>query len=323
MQSTAPDVNARDQNHVLHVMVGILRDADARILISRRHGNVHLSGYWEFPGGKLEPGESAFAGLARELHEELGVCVEAARPLTQVRHRFPERSVLLDVWHVDAFSNSAKGREGQEIAWAGLDELGRYRFPESNRAILRALRLAAHYPITPNEPDPELVLDAVCGYLDAGNRLIQFRAPGLTPEVWKDAAHEALALCRERGALLILNATPHDLNEVPADGIHLSAAQLMKYATRSVGPEQLLGASCHNAEELRRAAALGVDYVTVSPVHRTQSHPDQLSMGWEHFSDLVMECEVPVYALGGVAPKDLNHAQSMGAWGVAGIRAFR
>lgn len=323
MPSTAPDIALRAGERVLHVMVGILRDQRGNVLISRRHGNVHLAGFWEFPGGKLEAGETRYAGLQRELEEELGVCVGSARPVTRVRHRFPGRSVLLDVWEVRTFSGTANGREGQEIAWVPVGELEQYHFPASNQPILRAMRLPSFYAVTPDVADARLVVEAVQRYLDTGCRMIQFRAPGLPSRAWNASAHEAIGLCAEAGAMLILNAPAKMLDAVPAAGVHLSAARLMQALPVEAGSRQhLIGASCHNAVELCRAVELGVDFVTLSPVQTTGSHPGQAGMGWDVFAELASESCVPVYALGGLGPNDFNQAQQMGAWGVAGISHF-
>lgn len=124
----------------VHVAVGVLRDALGRVLIARRLEHTHQGGLWEFPGGKVEPGETVLQALVRELLEELGVEVQAARPLVEVRHDYPEKSVLLDVWEVTLFQGQAYGREGQPLRWVEIAELADYAFPVANQPILTALR---------------------------------------------------------------------------------------------------------------------------------------------------------------------------------------
>ena len=123
----------------VHVAVGVILDTDKRVLIARRAANSHQGGLWEFPGGKVEPGESVQQALARELHEELGIHIGSASPLLQVRHDYSDKSVLLDVWVVREFSGNAQGREGQPLAWAEWTNLNSYRFPEANQPIVTAL----------------------------------------------------------------------------------------------------------------------------------------------------------------------------------------
>ena len=116
-------------------------DAAGRVLIAQRPPGKHLAGGWEFPGGKLEPGEERLAGLARELREELGIRIEApARPLIRVRHAYPSRDVLLDMWVVRSFAGEPQGLDGQALRWCATRTLGK-RICAGGRAHRRALRL--------------------------------------------------------------------------------------------------------------------------------------------------------------------------------------
>lgn len=123
---------------LLHVAVGVIL-RDGRLLISLRQGEQHLAGLWEFPGGKVEPGEHVFEALARELHEELGLDVIEAEPLVEIRHDYDVRSVLLDCWLVTDFEGEGQGKEGQQIAWVAVDQCSEYPMPTPNVAILEAL----------------------------------------------------------------------------------------------------------------------------------------------------------------------------------------
>jgi 8-oxo-dGTP diphosphatase len=124
----------------VHVAVGVILDGDRRILITRRAKNAHQGGLWEFPGGKVEGGESVRQALARELHEELSIGVKQSEPLLQVRHDYPDKTVLLDVWLVSDFTGEAKGMEGQPLVWATISELCDYPFPAANKPIVEAIR---------------------------------------------------------------------------------------------------------------------------------------------------------------------------------------
>jgi 8-oxo-dGTP diphosphatase len=108
---------------VIDVIVGILTDGAGRVLIAERPAGKHMAGLWEFPGGKLLPGEPPLVGLERELAEELGVIVEDARPFCELRHRYPDRAVRLDVWWVSRFDGRAESREGQALRWCDAAEL--------------------------------------------------------------------------------------------------------------------------------------------------------------------------------------------------------
>lgn len=107
---------------LIAVAAGVLRDTAGRILIARRPPGGHVGGFWEFPGGKLQPGESPAAALARELAEEIGVRVEAATPFMTYRHDYPERSVELHVFLVERYTGEPRGVEGQPLRWVAMDE---------------------------------------------------------------------------------------------------------------------------------------------------------------------------------------------------------
>jgi 8-oxo-dGTP diphosphatase len=123
----------------VHVAVGVILDARQRVLIARRHLDSHQGGLWEFPGGKVEPGETLQAALARELREELGIRVGRSSPLIEVRHDYGDKRVLLDVHVVWEFEGAACGREGQPLRWVAADALERYRFPAANAPIVAAV----------------------------------------------------------------------------------------------------------------------------------------------------------------------------------------
>ncbi|MDP1520024.1 8-oxo-dGTP diphosphatase MutT [Porticoccus litoralis] len=124
---------------VVHVAVAVIDDGDGQILIARRPDHVHQGGLWEFPGGKVEPGEAVFDALKREVWEELAIRVEAAEPLIEIRHDYPDKCVLLDVWCVNRFTGVPSGNEGQPLCWVSKKQLANYAFPEANQPIIEAV----------------------------------------------------------------------------------------------------------------------------------------------------------------------------------------
>ncbi|WP_455230305.1 Nudix family hydrolase [Geopseudomonas aromaticivorans] len=307
----------------LHVAAAVIRGADGRVLIARRPEHKHQGGLWEFPGGKVEAGEAVESALARELHEELGIRVTASRPLIQVRHDYADLAVLLDVHEVSAFTGEPHGAEGQPLAWVSPRELPHYEFPEANRPIVAAARLPAQYLITPDDLEPAELLRGIRQALADGVRLLQLRAPNMYSAEYRDLAVDIQGLCAGK-AQLMLKGPLEWLGDFPAAGWHLTAAQLRKYAAngRPFPAERWLAASCHNAEELALAAQMGVDFVTLSPLQATQTHPEAAPLGWEAAAELIRGFNQPVYLLGGVGPAEQAQAWQIGAQGVAGIRAF-
>ena len=121
---------------VVHVAVGVLIDDANCVLLARRQKGTHLEGYWEFPGGKVESGETVEAALARELSEELSVEIRETLPLMTVRHDYGEKQVLLDVHRVLSWKGEPHGAEGQPVAWVSASALDDYKVPEANAEIM-------------------------------------------------------------------------------------------------------------------------------------------------------------------------------------------
>ena len=308
----------------IHVAVAVIVNRDNEVLVSQRKQGTHLGGYWEFPGGKLEQGESMSAALARELNEELGILPLSSRPLIRARYRYPEKPVLLDVWKINAWSGIPRGMEGQRIAWRSLDQLDENIFPPADIPVIKALQLPDRYLITGAFSDLPDFQNRLSAALRAGIELVQLR---LTNE-WLSASSRPYAqqvidlcgrLCEEQAARLVCNV-PDGLVLPAKAGVHLNSRRLLGCDRR---PEyELVSASCHNRTELEHAQAIGVDLAVLSPVKDTRSHPNVRPLGWDRFHALVDEINVPVYALGGLTPDDIEEAWRFGAQGIAAISAL-
>lgn len=307
----------------VHVAAAVIRGDDGRVLIAKRSAQQHQGGLWEFPGGKVEAGETVQQALSRELFEELGITVLKTRPLIQIAHDYSDKHVLLDVWEVTRFVGQAIGREGQPLAWVAAKQLNEYAFPEANKPIVAAARLPEHYVITPDGLEPGELLRGIRQAVAGGARLIQLRAPDMYLPEYRDLALDAVGLCAGK-AQLMLKGPLEWLGDFPAAGWHLTAEQLRKWAAkgRPFPLERWLAASCHNAEELALAQQMGVDFVTLSAVQPTQTHPDAQALGWDKAAELIRGCALPVYVLGGLRPEQQEQARTVGAQGVAGIRGF-
>ena len=222
----------------VHVVAGVLLDARDRVLVARRPQRTHLAGLWEFPGGKLMPGESREAGLARELAEELGVRVLSAHPLIRVEHRYPDRDVVLDVWRVESFTGEPYGREGQRVEWHDVHGLDPARFPPADVPVLAALRLPPRYLVTP-EPvgDWSGFLDRLAARAAEGFDLIQLRAKSLDEPALVELARRAVEICRRGGAELLVNADPGTARRCGAAGVHLTARRLLRIPREPPAPD--------------------------------------------------------------------------------------
>jgi len=310
---------------VTEVSAGLLCDEKGRYLLSRRKSGTHLAGSWEFPGGKIESGESPRHALARELAEELGIVPEECEPLLTLSHTYPEKTVRLYFRKVRRWRGTPRGLEGQALKWASPEQMASLVMPRADRPLICALNLHPVYAIT---PDPESLggtgafLDYWQTLLDAGARLIQLRAHSLDEQALAGLAIECGRRARGHDVRWLLNGPPELARQAGADGVHLASAALAEMDTRPLPDSMLVAASCHDRDELEAAGRLELDFVTLSPVNTTRSHPEAIPLGWEEFEALCAQSPLPVFGLGGMAPEDLDRARRVGAFGVAGIRGF-
>lgn len=307
---------------LIHVAAAVIRDRRGHILIARRPDDKHQGGLWEFPGGKVEPGEPVAQALSRELLEELGIQVSRAQPLIRIPHHYPDKSVLLDVWEVTAFEGEAHGAEGQPVCWVAPEALDGYAFPAANTPIITAARLSPRLLITGDTADVDSCTQKLQQALQQGITQVMLRAKSLSETAFADLYQQLQPLCVEFNALMGVNTSVEQANALCAEHLHLTSARLQALDSRAQFTGRWLSASCHNAEQIRMAQEKGVDFITLSPVKPTRSHPGSPVLGWERFAELVAECRLPVYALGGLSEDDLIPAREQGAQGIAAISAW-
>ena len=307
----------------VHVAVAVII-RDGRVLIARRPEHAHQGGLLEFPGGKVEPGETVQQALVREIAEETGlqVPVGSLQPVIGIRHDYGDKCVFLDVWETSGAEGEPVGCEGQPIDWRFPEELADDDFPAANRPIIRALRLPHRLAITGAVVDPIDGISKLNIALDRKHpRLVMLRAPNLDSEAYLAYAREASDLCAGAGAQIMVHGAPELLQAVPgAAGVHLPWREAQAITRRPVAARVWLGVSCHNQQQLRHAEQLGADYVVLGAVQPTPSHPGRPALGWDAFAELVSQARVPVYALGGLGPEHQQKARALGAQGIAGIR---
>jgi 8-oxo-dGTP diphosphatase len=315
----------------LHVVAGVLRDARGRVLLAQRPPGKAHAGLWEFPGGKLEPGEEALAALSRELDEELGLEVLAARPLIAI----PNGRILLDVWEVPDFGGRLQAREGQALAWIDPAAIDVTTMPPADRPVVTALRLPSTYLVTPAiETDDDAFVAGGGGRrppgggggaqrveraLDEGVRLVQLRQPTIARTRIAALARRMQAACAARGARLLVHADFALAEVLGLDGVHLPARVARGLERRPLPAHRLVGVSCHDAAELAHAARIGADFATLSPLRATTSHPGVQPLGWDTARSLVAAAQLPVYVLGGLVRTDIASARALGAQGIAAI----
>ncbi|MDP4028727.1 MAG: Nudix family hydrolase [Gallionella sp.] len=302
----------------------LLRENGAFLLAQRPPGKVY-EGYWEFPGGKIEAGETPLDALCRELHEELGITGITAHPWLARVFTYPHATVRLHFFRVFAWQGEPHGHEGQQLSWQRLPLLsvapGLSVAPllPANTPILRALELPDWYAISnAAELGCEGFMLRLERALQNGLRLLQVREKNLSGEALAHFAAQAVQLAHRYDAKVLLNGDAELARRVNADGVHFTGAQL--HDCRSRPACAWCSVSCHNASELQRAGELGFDCALLSPVLPTRSHPGAAHLGWEKFAEYAASTTLPVYALGGLTAADLPIAQRHGAHGIAMLR---
>lgn len=320
MPSIEAEIRIPDISDYLHIAVAVVHDHAGRILISQRKEDCAYAGQWEFPGGKVEQGESVQQALARELDEELGLRIERSRPLIRIRFEYPDRKVFLDTWQVTDWSGQAASREGQEFAWVCPDEIDEYPMLAANRPITRAAQLPDRYLITPDIRNNSIAdfLDTVERSLNQGVRIMRLRQTQLSQSAYEALAEQVSHICRNSGAMLMVDIP--DVARHLGVGLHLNTMQLQRCRKRPVDDGVCLAASCHTREELHHASEIGCDFAVLGSVDVTPTHSNVNPLGWENFSHLVDGASLPVFALGGMQTGDLPKAWEAGAQGIAAIR---
>ena len=321
MQNTEAD--CAEKQEVVHVAVAVIKGNDGRILLARRPDDKHMGGFWEFPGGKVEPSEDIRVALRRELQEELAIGFSDMKPLITVRHEYPGKTVLLDTWEVSGIEGEPVGNEGQPIRWVYPEQLPELEFPPANRPIIAAARLPEQYMITGRFEQEKELFDKVDRAVASGIELIQFRAHWLDPEVYLVLAEVLSNRLRDKSVTLIVKGELKLLETSWCHGLHLTSRQLLSLKLPiQKRTDQWLAASCHDESQLQQALNSDIDFVTLSPVLPTQTHPEAIPLGWERARELTRETALPAFWLGGMNPKFLKQAKNLGAQGIAAIGAY-
>ncbi|WP_322038974.1 thiamine phosphate synthase [Burkholderia diffusa] len=179
-------------------------------------------------------------------------------------------------------------------------------------------------PASASAADCRAFLDRLSAVLARGETLVQLRVKSFDADAFARLAADALARCDAAGAQLMLNGPIDAAGVMQLDGAgwHLDGAALRAVAQRPLPAARRMSAACHAADDLELAALAGVDFVTLSPVLPTLSHPGAPTLGWTQFAALAAQAAMPVYALGGMTRAHLDDARRHGAYGVAGIRGF-
>ncbi|MES1988903.1 MAG: Nudix family hydrolase [Pseudomonadota bacterium] len=318
---------------VTHAAVGVIQREDGWVLLAERPVGKPWAGYWEFPGGKVEDGETPQQALKRELQEELGIEVTSLYPWLTRSFDYeakynaagqldsPAKTVKLHFFIITKWDGEPRSLENQLLIWQPPEKIEVSPMLPANAPIFAALTLPSNYAITNlSELGEDLFFERLKMSLDSGLKMLQLREKQLSTQEFQTFAERVIMLAAPYKAKVLINSSNQPAStKLNAAGIHFNSKDLMQLQAKPEGV--ICGASCHNDEQLAYAAALGLDYVMLSPVKATRSHPDEAPLGWGKFAQLIADYALPVYALGGMAPTDLHEAKLHGAHGIAMLRS--
>ncbi len=312
---------------VVDVAVGVVLRDDGQVLLAQRPEGKPYAGWWEFPGGKLEAGESVADALVRELHEELGLEVLGSTPWLVRGHAYPHATVRLWFRFVRQWRGELRARECQSLAWRPADAIDLAPLLPASLSPIAWLALpvvyriscAAEIGVAAFERALGRALEAIADAGGGAPLLLQFREPALPADEAERLFRRVRALREGRALQVVVNSRHPRAWADAADGVHLTAHDLA--GARARPAVRWVGASCHRAADLAAASRVGCDFAVLGPVAATASHPGTAGLGFDGFGVAAAETPLPVYALGGLSPADLPRAQAAGAHGVAAMRA--
>ena len=315
---------------IIDVAVGLLIRPDGKLLLGQRPEGKPWSGWWELPGGKLEPGETVQQALSRELHEELGIQVTQAYPWVTYVHAYPQTTVRLAFCHVTGWEGKPQGLENQQLEWVEPTQASRVgELLPATLPPLRWLQLPTSYGISSigSPAGLEGFLLRLDHALAKGLKLVQFREPewpeGPNAVSLQAALQEVLNRCHATGARVLVNSVHPESWWSQADGVHLRAIDTKQHSTRpDIPPNALVGVSTHCHADVVQARHLNADFAVLGPVLATPTHPEHKGLGWQGFTEGIQDAGLPVFALGGQSEATREQARQHGAHGIAGIRAL-
>ncbi|MDR2061007.1 MAG: thiamine phosphate synthase [Acinetobacter sp.] len=282
-----------------------------KVLVGWRQASQHQGNKHEFPGGKVEAGETPEQACRREIYEEVGIGLKDWHVFDVIRHEYDDIIVNLHLFHAYV-PDELLDLIHQPWGWYKREQLAELNFPKANDAILQRL-------IWPH-------LIKISGQIDAlpqQQALLYWRTDAADID---QIQSQLLSLSDAQLQKLMINVDLwQQLDAALRDKmstIHLKQSQLMSFSKAGLVVGKRFIAACHDAVSLQHAHHIGCDAVLLSPVQTTETHPDAKELGWEGFDELARTSDIPVFALGGVAPAELKQAQKHHAYGLAGIRQF-
>ncbi len=303
--------------------VGILKNSDGKYLLGKRLNSQSWSGWWEFPGGKLESGESSSEALKREIFEELGVVIKKYRKWTTRKVIEKNKITTLYFFLVTSWDGMVEGIEGQELKWVNLKTYNSTKILPPNQMIHNALKndLPDIYAITNlKEISSDNFFQVLKRQVNNGLRLIQIREKNLEATELQDLIMRIKTILQYSNVRILINSSISLAYKYQLDGVHLNSKQL--HELKHFPKDLLVGVSCHSKKDLEMAEEKKADFAVLGSVKNTLTHPNFKTIGWEKFNKLVGNSSLAIYSIGGMRINDISSSFENGAIGIASQRAI-
>lgn len=302
---------------VVDVAVCVVQAPDGRVLLAERTSRQVAAGFWELPGGKIEPGESPSQAAARELQEETGLCPLGVTPWLSYEHQFRTKRLRLHFYRTRGWQGSPHGREGQRLAWVdpNAPHVGPV-LPSNDRALF-AVSLPAVYVDADFSAfsSPDAFLAGLHDSLSSGQRLLRLRIPSRSPGQTASLLARVAGLAAAFPTARLFASSAMDARRAAFAGIHSCNSTLRQLTARP--PALLWAATCHNETDLAHAISLGADFVVLAPILPDPKYSGLSPLGWDGLRRCAAKSSVSIYAHGGLAQDDALAVQQAGAAGIA------
>ena len=303
----------------VNVSVAVLINANDQVLLGQRPPPKSWEGWWEFPGGKIEKGETSSDALYREIYEEIGVKITQFKRWVTRKYSYNGNDITLHFFRVYKWEGKVTSKENQKLVWTYLKNPSVSPILPANLFIQKSFDLPKYYAITNlSETSRQVFFNQLQNKISNGLKMIQVREKNISIDDFKIFSKEVIRICKPKNVKVIINSDVNLAYEIKADGVHLTSKDLI--SIKKLPKNLIVSASCHNQEEIDIAEKLNINFLVLSAVRKTLSHPNIKPIGWDKFEKIANRVNTPIYALGGLGVKDYRIALENGAVGIASQR---
>ena len=305
----------------VNVSVAVLINNNRQVLLGQRLHPKSWEGWWEFPGGKIEKGETSVDALYREIDEEIGVKITQFKKWVIRKYSHGGNDITLHFFKVYGWEGEVTSKENQKLVWTHLQNPNVSPILPANLFIQKAFDLPKYYAITNlSETSKKVFFNQLQNRISNGLKMIQVREKNISFDEFKIFSNEVIKICKPKGVKVIINSDVNLAYEIKADGVHLRSKDLI--SIKKIPKNLIVSASCHTQEEIYIAEKLNINFLVLSAIKKTLSHPDIKPIGWDEFEKIVNRVNTPIYALGGLGVNDYSVALENGAIGIASQRSI-